>query len=208
VERKDYKKFELNRSDLISNPILQFKKWFEEAEKTENQEANAMTLSTATSDGIPSARIVLLKEINKDGFIFYTNYNSRKGKELEDNSYAALTFWWPELERQVRIEGKVLKTSEKTSDKYFHSRPVKSQIGASTSPQSQVIEDRTSLEHDFHQLELEAKDSKLERPENWGGYIVLPTFIEFWQGRASRLHDRFRYSLVKDNKWIINRLAP
>ena len=206
--RKDYKKHQLEESMVNKNPLKQFEEWFEEALKSEVTEPNAMSLSTVSSSGMPDCRIVLLKGIEDDGFVFYTNYQSTKGKNLEQNPQAALTFFWAELERQVRIQGIVEKVTKETSDQYFQSRPKESQIGAWASPQSSVIKDRKILEKREEKLTQKHKDDDvLPRPEQWGGYVLKPVSIEFWQGRPSRLHDRILYSFV-NNKWKINRLAP
>ncbi|MEJ2900970.1 pyridoxamine 5'-phosphate oxidase [Pedobacter panaciterrae] len=205
--RQDYRSASLSENDVDSNPILQFKKWFQDAVSSQLYEPNVMTLATSDRFGKPTARIVLLKGIDEDGFVFYTNYESKKGRDLVENPQAALVFFWPELERQVRIEGVVSKVSEETSSEYFHSRPIGSQIGAMASPQSKVISDRESLERKVEQLTTQYADQEIPRPLHWGGYLVEPTYIEFWQGRPSRLHDRIVYDLV-EGSWIINRLAP
>lgn len=207
--REDYSKKELDISDVSKNPIKQFKVWMKEALKGEVPEPNAMTLSTVTPDGLPTGRIVLLKDLDKKGFTFYTNYESDKGKEMAKNKNVALTFIWLELERQVRIEGVVKKVSRKTSEKYFQSRPKTSQMGAWVSSQSKVIKNRKVLEKNMKDLEKQYKDAEiLPCPPHWGGYIVQPVSIEFWQGRRSRLHDRIRYKLTKNGKWKMERLAP
>nr|WP_294869576.1 pyridoxamine 5'-phosphate oxidase [uncultured Pedobacter sp.] len=205
--RQDYRSASLSENDVDSNPILQFKKWFQDAVSSQLYEPNVMTLATSDRFGKPTARIVLLKGIDEDGFVFYTNYESKKGRDLVENPQAALVFFWPELERQVRIEGVVSKVSEQTSSEYFHSRPIGSQIGAMASSQSKVISDRESLERKVEQLTTQYADQEIPRPLHWGGYLVEPTHIEFWQGRPSRLHDRIVYDLV-EGSWIINRLAP
>lgn len=209
--RTDYKKGELLSSTLFQDPIQQFQKWFEEAQKAQVLEPNAMTLATANAEGVPDARIVLLKGLDEDGFRFYTNYNSTKGQELKENPQTCLVFFWPELERQVRVIGMVYKLPETTSESYFHSRPKASQIGAWASPQSQIIEDRTILENNVQNLQEEyAAQEQLPKPPHWGGYIVKPYKIEFWQGRSSRLHDRLQYTLTEldPKKWTVERLAP
>ncbi len=206
--RKDYRAEKLSEKDEKSNPIEQFDHWFDEALKSGIYEPNAMTLATASTDGKPAARIVLLKGFNQDGFVFYTNYLSRKGKELAKNPVVALVFFWPELERQVRIEGTIEKVSKETSEKYFQSRPKESQIGALASPQSQVIEDRSLLEKNWKELEKKYADQEIPKPSFWGGYLVKPQVIEFWQGRSSRLHDRIVYRKADKNNWKIVRLAP
>lgn len=207
--RQDYRLASLDLSDVHKNPVSQFEKWFQEAMNAGVPEPNAMTLATCTPDGRPSARIVLLKSFDELGFSFYTNYNSRKGQEFEQNPYAALVFWWIELERQVRIEGRVEKVSPEQSTEYFQSRPKGSQIGAWVSPQSQVITDRNKLETKAVALQEQYEhDTVLPRPEYWGGYIVRPDLLEFWQGRSSRLHDRIQYRLQENQTWKIERLAP
>jgi len=206
--RKDYSSQTLRETDIEPNPIDQFQKWWTEAVNSQIDEVNAMTLATASSDGMPSARIMLLKGFDKNGFVFFTNYKSYKAMHLEENPKACLVFFWKELERQVRITGLVKRVSEKDSDEYFLSRPSGSQIGAWTSSQSQVIESREWLENRYLQLTEEYKQKKLKRPPHWGGYVVTPVIIEFWQGRPSRLHDRIQYSLEEDGSWKIERLSP
>ncbi|MFT6937913.1 MAG: pyridoxamine 5'-phosphate oxidase [Saprospiraceae bacterium] len=206
--REDYQKDTLEMSDVTKNPIEQFAAWFKDATNSEELEPNMMTLSTASKSGVPSARIVLLKGMDKGQFVFYTNYNSQKGEEMAENPNVALTFCWLTMQRQVRIEGTVSKVSAETSTAYFQSRPKGSQIGAWTSAQSSVIEDRSVLENRKASLEEEYRDEDtLPRPEQWGGYQIEPTMIEFWQGRTSRLHDRIRYMKVGE-EWKIERLAP
>ena len=205
--RKDYKLRSLLEEDADIDPIKQFETWWNEAIKSNVEEPNAMTLATCNSDGKPAARMVLLKGFKKEGFIFFTNYNSRKGKELENNSQAALVFFWKELERQIRIEGKVEKLSDEESDDYFIIRPEQSRISAWSSPQSEVIKNREVLENYFIKYQQQFTDGTIVRPPHWGGYIVKPALIEFWQGRPNRLHDRLQYTLV-DGKWKIERLAP
>jgi pyridoxamine 5'-phosphate oxidase len=206
--RKDYSTQNLLETDVALNAIDQFQKWWSEAVKSEIDEVNAMTLATASSDGMPSARIMLLKGFDKKGFVFFSNYKSFKAMHLEENPKACLVFFWKELERQVRITGLVKKLSEKESDEYFYSRPVGSQIGAWASNQSQVIENREWLQNRVHQLTEEFKQKELKRPPHWGGYVVTPVIIEFWQGRPSRLHDRIQYTLEEDGNWKIERLSP
>lgn len=206
--RKNYTQQSLSENDAEVNPIQQFSKWWDEAVASDIDEVNAMTLATASSDGIPSARIVLLKEYDINGFTFFTNYNSFKGQQLAENPKACLVFFWKELERQVRITGLIEKISSAASDEYFNSRPQGSQVGAIASPQSQVIENREWLDNHYSKLEKELHDKKLQRPPHWGGYIVKPVIIEFWQGRPSRLHDRLQYTLEENGAWKIERLAP
>jgi pyridoxamine 5'-phosphate oxidase len=207
--REDYSKQSLDESDIVKNPFQQFKIWFEEAMKAEVLEPNAFTLATADLSGQPSARILLLKSFDEAGFVFYTNYNSRKAEQLAANPKAAMTFLWLELQRQVRIEGEVVKVSEETSTAYFKSRPKGSQIGAWASPQSQIIDDRSLLENNVQSLQEEYKDAEaLPKPPHWGGYLLKPNFIEFWQGRPSRLHDRIAFQFDESQNWKINRLAP
>ncbi len=205
--RKDYKLQSLHENEVATNPIHQFTTWWNEAISSNIDEVNAMTLATASAEGKPDARIVLLKGYDENGFVFFTNYQSRKALELAANPFATLVFFWKELERQVRIEGLVEKIPTADSDAYFNSRPVGSRIGAWASPQSTVISDRSLLEENVKQLELTYSETEIPRPEHWGGYLVKPTQIEFWQGRSSRLHDRIRYAL-NNNNWVIERLAP
>jgi pyridoxamine 5'-phosphate oxidase len=205
--RQDYRSAELLQQDVDQNPIMQFKKWFTDALEAQLYEPNVMTLATSDPYGKPSARIVLLKGFDEHGFNFYTNYDSKKGRELQENPQAALVFFWAELERQVRIEGMVSKLDPEVSEDYFHSRPKGSQIGAMASPQSEVIASRGTLEQKVVELQQQYADTEVPRPEHWGGYLLEPQQIEFWQGRPSRLHDRICYTLV-DGVWIINRLAP
>lgn len=206
--RKDYSSQTLQETDIERNPIDQFQKWWAEAVNSQIDEVNAMTLATASGDGMPSARIMLLKGFDKNGFVFFTNYKSYKAMHLEENPKACLVFFWKELERQVRITGLVKRISEKDSEEYFFSRPVGSQVGAWASNQSQVIDSREWLENRYLQLTEEFKQKELKRPPHWGGYIVTPVIIEFWQGRPSRLHDRIQYSLEEDGSWKIERLSP
>jgi pyridoxamine 5'-phosphate oxidase len=206
--RKTYSQKTLTEDSIDSNPIRQFDKWWQEATLADIDEANAMTLATASADGVPSARIVLLKGYSEEGFMFFTNYDSYKGKQLLENPKACLVFFWKELERQVRITGLVEKVSEEESDDYFHARPIASQLGASISPQSAVIENREWLEKRYDEFEKKTGDNTIKRPENWGGYLVKPVIIEFWQGRPSRLHDRIEYSIQENGEWKVARLAP
>lgn len=204
--RKEYTLQKLDIESVKTNPFEQFKDWLHEAINAQMLEPTAMHLATVSAEGKPSGRVVLLKGVDT-GFLFFTNYESRKGKELASNPFASLTFYWAELERQVRIEGKVEKVSEEISNEYFHSRPKGSQIGAIASPQSQVIQDRKLLERQIRDLEFQYQDTLPPRPDNWGGYRLVPEVIEFWQGRPSRLHDRIRYT-KEGEKWVIERLAP
>ena len=196
-------------SDVTNtNPFTLFEKWLEKAEQEGLPHANAMTLTTANSEGIPSARIVLLRGLDQHGFVFYTNYLSDKGKQIEENLHAALVFFWPTLNRQVRIEGRVEKVSVQESDNYFSSRPRGHQLSAHASKQSQVIPDRTFLERQQTTVEETYKEKEVPRPDHWGGYRVIPEMIEFWQEGEHRLHDRLRYKQTEKNKWIIERLSP
>ncbi|MDR2236333.1 MAG: pyridoxamine 5'-phosphate oxidase [Chryseobacterium sp.] len=207
-KRKVYEKSQLIESEIKQNPIEQFRDWFLEAsESPAISEANAMAVSTVEEDGCPRTRMVLLKAYTHEGFIFYTNYSSRKGKAIENNHKACLHFFWPNLERQIIIKADLEKVAENLSDGYFHSRPKGSQLGAVVSPQSQVIPDREFLEEKLKNLEKEYENTEVPRPENWGGYLAKPYEIEFWQGRPNRLHDRIIYQL-EDLDWKISRLAP
>jgi pyridoxamine 5'-phosphate oxidase len=205
--RKDYTLQSLNETDVDADPLQQFQVWFEQAVQAQLPEPNAMTLATASPDGIPAARIVLLKALDQQGFTFFTNYNSDKGQQLLENPHAALVFLWTELERQVRIVGRVEKTSVKESDGYFYSRPHGSRLGAWASDQSQVIPNREVLEQRLAELKVQYADQEVPRPPHWGGFRVIPHEIEFWQGRSSRLHDRLRYRLI-NGAWTIDRLSP
>ena len=206
--RKDYTLQELNETEVDPNPVIQFQKWFDQVCSVDIPEPNAMTVATVSSEGKPSARMVLLKDYDGRGFVFYTNYNSRKGQELIANPHAALVFWWAQLERQVRITGSVEKISAQESDEYFHSRPFNSRLGAWTSNQSEIVSSRQTLEQRLQQLQAKYKDLEVPRPPHWGGFRVIPAEIEFWQGRSSRLHDRLLYSKNNDSTWKIERLSP
>ncbi|HEY3386225.1 MAG TPA: pyridoxamine 5'-phosphate oxidase [Saprospiraceae bacterium] len=207
--RKSYQHGALEIADLTADPMDLFRRWWHEAIEAEIDEANAMTLATVNKQGLPSARIVLLKGLTHEGFEFFTNYQSQKAKDMEDNPNIALLFFWKEMERQIRIEGTVEKVSRERSEKYFQSRPRGSQIGAWTSPQSQVIPDRTILDENGKQIaEKYANEDPLPLPDFWGGYLVRAHTLEFWQGRPDRLHDRFRYSLQSNGLWTVDRLAP
>ena len=205
--RREYARAALAEADVDADPVVQFGRWFEQAEQAGLLEPTAMTLATATPDGRPSARMVLLRGFDERGFCFYTNYESRKGVELAANPRAALVFWWGELERQVRIEGPVAPTSRAESEAYFHSRPPGSQLSAAASPQSRVIADRAQLERRVAELATGAADGTVPLPEFWGGYRLTHEVVEFWQGRPNRLHDRLRYRRAGDG-WKIERLAP
>lgn len=205
--RKDYMKGSLNESEVSDKPLLQFEKWFSEAVNSEVNEPNAMSLATAV-DGRPSLRIVLLKGFDENGLVFFTNYESKKSREIEANPHVALTFFWPELERQVRVEGRASRISEADSDEYYQSRDRMSRIGAWASPQSSTISDRDYLEKRVDEmLNRFGEEGHIPKPEHWGGFVVKPYFYEFWQGRPSRLHDRIVYEWT-DEKWKISRLAP
>lgn len=206
--RKEYKLQTLSEEDVHTDPFMQFDKWWNEALTASIDEVNAMTLATASADGLPSARIVLLKSYDSNGFVFFTNYESFKGKQMDENPRACLVFFWKELERQIRITGLVRKISAEASDTYFNSRPIGSQIGALVSPQSQVVQSRDWLMNREFELLKKFEGKPVSRPANWGGYCVQPVTIEFWQGRANRLHDRIQFGLQENGKWTIERLAP
>ena len=206
--RQNYDKHTLRKSDLKNNPLDQFRVWFQEAKEAEVEEPNAMTLSTVSEGGIPSSRIMLLKEVNDSGFVFFTNFLSRKAQEINANEDVAIVFLWLAQHRQVRINGIAEQISREESKAYFQSRPRESQIGAWASPQSDVVISKEELDKRFDDITLKYKDVKvLPCPPHWGGYLIRPIELEYWQGRPSRLHDRFRYR-VKDGNWIIERLAP
>ncbi|HEY9633605.1 MAG TPA: pyridoxamine 5'-phosphate oxidase [Coleofasciculaceae cyanobacterium] len=206
--RKEYTLQGLSETEIRPNPFEQFKIWFNQALAAQLPEPNAMTIATATSDGKPSARMVLLKDYDERGFVFYTNYDSHKGQQLIRNPWGAIAFLWVELERQVRIEGRVEKVSAAESDEYFHSRPKGSQLGAWASNQSQVVESRQVLERRLEQLKEEYDNKEIPRPPHWGGFRVIPDEIEFWQGRPNRLHDRLLYRRGEGGSWKIQRLSP
>jgi pyridoxamine 5'-phosphate oxidase len=229
--RREYNLAGLRRADLDPDPIVQFRRWFDQANGTRTSgrvrkffvklykslltiggmelvDLNAMTLATADEQGRPSARIVLLKGLDQRGFVFFTNYNSRKGHELEANPEAALVFYWPDLERQVTVAGTAVKVPDTESDAYFKSRPRGSRIGAWASDQSQVVKDRAELERHWNAIEHRYPGDEVPRPPHWGGYVLSPTRLEFWQGRPNRLHDRFRYSRSQGQPWVLERLSP
>ncbi len=206
--REEYTRAGLEESDTDPNPLEQFRTWFDEALATNLHEPNAMIVATATPDGRPSARVVLLKGFDERGFVFYTNYEGRKSRELEANPYAALLFYWGELERQLRLEGRVGRIPEEESEAYFAGRPRGSQLGAWASEQSRPIKDRGALEKRLRELEAEYEGREVPRPPYWGGYRVEPETIEFWQGRENRLHDRLVYRRSEDGGWRRERLQP
>jgi pyridoxamine 5'-phosphate oxidase len=206
--RKSYDKSELLENTIPDDALQLFHKWFYEAEAQENGEVNAMTIASIGLDGFPKTRVVLLKKFNEEGFIFYTNYNSEKGKAILQQPNVCLSFFWPILERQVIIKGIAEKTAAQVSDNYFDSRPEGSKLGAIVSNQSEVIPSRDYLDEKLKNLEKEVSGSEIKRPENWGGFLVKPVEVEFWQGRANRLHDRIRYKLEADFSWKIDRLSP
>ena len=206
--RREYTNAGLDERDLDANPFRQFENWFQQAIDAEIDLPDAMTLATATRDGIPSARVVLLRGHDERGFVFYTDYESQKGKELAENPNAALVFYWRELDRQVRITGQVSKVSRENSNNYFQSRPVNSRLAALASKQSEVIPSRAVLEERFKQLAAQYQDEEIPLPSDWGGYRLSPDMIEFWSGRPSRLHDRLRYTRESNDNWRIERISP
>jgi pyridoxamine 5'-phosphate oxidase len=207
--RKSYEKSELLEQNIPEDPINLFNRWFHETEDFGGvEEVNAMTVATIGLDGFPKSRVVLLKKFNEEGFVFYTNYNSEKGKAIQQNPNICLSFFWTSLERQVIIKGVAEKTIEAVSDNYFDSRPDGSKLGAIVSPQSEVIPNREFLESNLKKLEQDYQNIEIERPKHWGGFLVRPVEVEFWQGRANRLHDRIRYQLQSDFNWKMDRLAP
>lgn len=207
--RKSYEKSALMEDSISKNPMEVFQKWFQETEASEGvEEPNAMTVSTIGLDGFPKSRVVLLKKFTHEGFIFYTNYESEKGKAIANNPNVCISFFWPNMERQIIIKGTAGKIAENLSDGYFESRPTGSQLGAIVSDQSSVIPSRESLENKLTELEQKYEGKEIERPDYWGGYLVKPKSIEFWQGRPNRLHDRIRFTLQKDFDWKMERLAP
>ncbi|MHC1780294.1 MAG: pyridoxamine 5'-phosphate oxidase [Bacteroidales bacterium] len=204
--RRDYNPGPLNSGDLDSDPFIQFSKWFEEALRRESHEANAMILSTVNINMEPSSRVVLLKSFSSDGFLFFTNYSSRKGDDISENNRVALLFFWPDSMRQIRIEGVAERCDTALSDEYFNSRPIENRASSALSKQSKPLEDRSKFEEDISNLIRSGKTIK--RPENWGGYIVKPSRFEFWQGGSGRSHDRFQYNNTGNNLWNISRLYP
>jgi pyridoxamine 5'-phosphate oxidase len=206
--RKDYRLDELHEADVDPDPLRQFARWFDEARQASPREPNAMTVATASADGEPSARTVLLKAFDERGFVFYTHYESAKGRDLTANPRAALLFYWPEVERQVRISGWVERVSQEESARYFRGRPRGSQMAAAVSHQSTVLPSRDALHEAYARFEADHEGQEIQPPEHWGGYRVVAAVFEFWQGRPSRLHDRIRYALQPGGSWLIERLSP
>jgi pyridoxamine 5'-phosphate oxidase len=206
--RKEYSSAFLNEEDVNLNPFKQFELWMHQAVEAQILEPHAMTVSTVSAEGKPSSRIVLLRGFDENGFVFYTNYSSHKGNDMAQNKYACLNFFWPDLERQIRIEGSILKINQQISTDYFHSRPRESQIGAWASPQSRPIASREILDRNIADISEKFQDTPIYRPPHWGGFRLSPVMIEFWQGRPSRLHDRIRYDRFDGDVWKITRLAP
>ena len=206
--RKDYTLHSLTETAVAPLPIAQFTAWWEQAAESAIEEVNAMALSTVTKEGRPESRIVLLKGYSEKGFVFFTNYESDKGDQLQQNAHCSLLFFWKELERQVRINGRAEKISAQESDDYFNSRPEGSKIGAWASPQSRIVESQQWLHENFERIKTQYQNNTISRPPHWGGFIVRPVSIEFWQGRPSRMHDRIKYSVQQDGGWKIERLAP
>lgn len=206
--RRDFKKFSLTKENLEADPYKQFLKWFEDAVSAFDSDATAFILSTANTKGIPSSRVVLLKYHSEEGFTFFTNYNSRKSKDIEQNPNVSMLFFWPEFERQIRIEGTIRKTGAQISDDYFYSRPFESRIAAKISRQSEIVGDDTDLNSDFSFALASCCPADVKRPAHWGGFIIEPQNYEFWQGRPGRMHDRFRYAKTTDNSWSIIQLYP
>lgn len=206
--RRDYKQAELNERDCAPRPLQQFERWFQDALRADILEPNAMTLATATPDGKPTQRVVLLKGLSDGGLVFFTNYESRKGQAIAHNPAVCISFFWAELERQIRIEGTAEKISREDSAQYFASRPLGSRIGAHASKQSTVVQSRADIEAEYARIEAQYADGNVPLPDVWGGYRVAPHYVEFWQGRSSRLHDRIAYTREADGRWRIERLAP
>lgn len=206
--RKDFSLKSLNEQSVHKNPLIQFEQWFNEAMQAQIPEMNAFDLATVSAQGQPSLRILYMRDFSSEGFVFYTNYNSHKGKDIEENPKVCMNFFWPEMERQIRIQGRAEKQRPEDSDLYFNSRPRGSQIGAWASSQSAVVKDREVLDKLVEEITLKYEGREIPRPVHWGGYIVKPSQIEFWQGRPSRLHDRIRYFRNENNNWQIERLSP
>ncbi len=207
--RKPYEKSQLLEENCPDNPIILFEDWFTYADVSDTvEEANAMNIASIGLDGFPKNRIVLLKQFSNEGFVFYTNYNSEKGKAIANNNCVSLSFFWSSLERQIIIKGNANKTSENISDAYFMSRPVGSRLGALASNQSEIVKDRNELDTNLIRLTEQFKEEEVRRPKHWGGYMIRPVSLEFWQGRPNRMHDRIRYVLQKDSSWKLERLAP